>query len=361
MALAVATALTTGSLPVVAAGNSVLPAHNRNPVAAQVDEHALERAKAKFAHALSIADQFADQAKAAGVTGDNWRFEMVGNLMKGSEANFASVSLARSFADAIGASIAVARAGGNTVSNSSTIGATPATDASPVAESFPKVFDELVYVPITPCRILDTRAAGGGVLAALGVYSYVFSGSNVGASSSCSVASQIPSQSSNAAVAFAANVTIDDSAISGFTPGAYLQIYPQGGSTPTSFMNFGPGQIIANAGIVSLNVTNLEFSITPSAPANVIVDTYGVFVLPPQNNLSCLQVTSTNNVLGTVTVTCPASFSLTGGGCNSNSIYDHTYESNPTNGTTWGCGFYPETGQLLGSTLTAYAVCCSAP
>ena len=338
------------------ADGALLP-HSSAANAPQADAQALERAKAKFAYALSIVDQHKGQAKAAGIAGDNWRFEMVGNLMKGSEADFPSVSLARSFADAMSASLSVARSGNGVKPSSSSNEAVPAIVGT-TGGGLGSPTTDLVYVPITPCRVLDTRAAGGGVLAAGAVNTYFFSGSNVGAAS-CSVAGQIPS--SSAAAAFAANVTIDDSSLGGFTPGAYLQIFPQGTSTPTSFMNFGPGQIIANAGIVSLNQTNGQFSIVTSAPANVIVDTYGVFIAPQPTALDCVTVNNNSSFLGVVNATCPATYTLTGGGCQSNSINDHTYQTLPNSSTTWGCGFWPETGGTIGTTLTAYARCCRVP
>jgi hypothetical protein len=360
LTLAVVAALTTEQQQAMAAagGDSALSVLNGNPSAPHIDEKALERARAKFAHALSIADQFAAQVKAAGLDEDNWRFKMVGNLMKGSEANFASVTFARSFTDAMGASVAVARAANNSTQGSSAAGSTAAIATPPVADSLGSGTTDLVYVPIVPCRILDTRAAGGGILAANSVHTYNFSGGNIGASSSCSVEGQIPA--SDYAAAFAANVTIDDSTISGFTAGAYLQIYPQGGSTPASFMNFGPGQIIANAGIVSLSSTS-QFSVTTSAPANVIIDTYGAFLAPQPTPLSCVTETSTTASFGAASATCPTNYSLTGGGCSSSSIYDHVYASEPHASSEWYCGFYPETGQTIGSTLTAYAVCCVVP
>ena len=339
------------------AADSAAGSHSGGPVNPQTDPQALGRATAKFAHALSVADQFTAQANAAGVTGDNWRFEMIGNLMRGPEADFASVSLARSFLDAMSASLTVAHGGNGTTSIGSGAEAAPAI-TGPVADALGSATTDLVYVPITPCRVLDTRAAGGGVIAANTVHTYLFTASNVG-SGSCTVLGQIPG--TTAAAAFAANVTVDETGLSGFLAGSYLQIFPQGGSTTTSFMNFNPGQIIANAGVVSLNQANGEFSIMTSAPANVIVDTYGVFIAPQPTALDCTTVTSTSSFLGLVAATCPAAYTLTGGGCESSSINDHTYETIPSSTTTWGCGFYPETGDTIGSTLTAYARCCRVP
>jgi len=341
------------SLLALSIGTAVAAGPSKGPGNPGVDSSALARAEAKFAAALAVVDQFKAQAAAEGITGDAWRFQMIGNLMQGSEANFASVSLARSYSDAMDASIAVARAG-KPASNSE---AASGSSAASVAADLGTVTSDLVYVPITPCRILDTRANGAPV-AANTVKSYYFTNANVGGGS-CNVTTQIPG--SDGAAAFAANVTVDESGITGFGAGSYLQIYPEAGSTTTSFMNFSPNQIIANAGIISLNQANGKFSVVSNAATQVIVDTYGAFIAPEATALECTTVTSTNSLLGVVAASCPAggAYTLTGGGCHSNSINDWTYQSFPSNATTWGCGFW--TAGTLGTTLTAYAKCCRVP
>ncbi|MFT3791354.1 MAG: hypothetical protein QM741_09770 [Rudaea sp.] len=283
-----------------------------------VDTQALARAEAKFAHALQIVDQFKAQATAEGITGDTWRFEMVANLMKGSEANFASVSLARSYTDAMSASIAVAHAGNAASAPSNDSAAAADSSASSVAAGLGSATTDLVYVPISPCRIVDTRVGGAPVPAGT-VKSYFFYASNVG-NGSCSVTGQIPG--TTAAAAFAANVTVAESGITGIPVGSYLQIYPQGGSTTTSFINFGPGEVIANAGVISLNQANGEFSVVSNAPTQVIVDTFGVFIAPQPTALECTTVDGTTVSLsanGGVSYiqagTCPSGYTQTATYC----------------------------------------------
>jgi len=339
------------SLLALSIGTAVAAGPSKGPANPAVDPSALARAEAKFAAALAVVDQFKAQAAAEGITGDAWRFQMVGNLMQGSEANFASVSLARSYADAVSAAKAVARAGNPTSSSEAASG----SSAASVTAGLGTTTSDLVYVPITPCRVLDTRA-GGAAVAANTVKTYDFTAINVGAAS-CSVTNQIPG--SDGAAAFAANVTVDESGLSGFGAGSYLQIYPQGGSTATSFMNFSPNQIIANAGVISLNQANGQFSVVSNAPTQIIVDTYGAFIAPQPTAVECTTATSTSSFLGVVSATCPAGYGMTGGGCHSNSINDWTYENFPSGATTWGCGFW--TSGTLGTTLTAYAQCCRVP
>ena len=274
------------SLLALSIGTAVAAGPSKGPSSPGGDPSALARAEAKFAHALKMVDQFKAQAAAEGISGDAWRFEMVGYLMQGAEADFAAVSLARSLADAMSASIAVARAG-KAAADVSGSAATGGSSASSVADGLGSATTDLVYIPVVPCRIVDTRAGGAAVPAAT-VKTYAATtggGANVGHASGCTVSGQIPGTYDVAAIA--ANVTVDESGLTGFGAGSYLQIYPQGGSTTTSFMNFGPNQIIANAGVVSVNQANSQFSVVSNAASQIIVDAYGVFIAPQPTALEC--------------------------------------------------------------------------
>jgi len=311
------------SLLALSVGTAVTAGPRMGAATPGVDASALARAEAKFAHALQVVDQFKAQAAAEGITGDAWRFEMAGYLMKGAEADFASVSLAHSLADAMSASIAVARTGSAAPGGS---GNAPSSGsaASAVADGLGSATTDLVYIPIVPCRIVDTRAGGAAVPAGT-VKTYAATtggGANVGHASSCTVSGQIPGTYDVAAIA--ANVTVDESGLTGFVAGSYLQIYPQGGSTTTSFMNFGPNQIIANAGVISVNQTNSQFSVVSSAASQVIVDTYGVFIAPQPTALQCMTVDGTavslsasGGVSYVTAGTCPSGYTQTATYCSS--------------------------------------------
>jgi hypothetical protein len=323
-----------------------------------VSAEALARAQTKFARALAIVDQFNAQAQAAGISGDAWRFEMLSNLMKGSEENFAIVGLANSYHDAMRASLQVAKmpaAASNAMSNDD-------VSAQSVApKSLGQTTTDLVYVPITPCRIVDTRA-GGAAVAAGTVSNYFLLAANVGAGS-CSVLNQIPVPGPPAA--FAANVTVDETGLTGFVAGAYLQAYPQGGSTTTSFMNFGPNQIIANAGIISLSEATGEFSVVTSAPAQVIVDAYGVFIAPQPTALSCtLQYNSQALASGFagysyITATCPANTTPVAPYCNSPRQSGVYSSGSGVQGATGFCAWINSSGVAI--TVYQGLTCCQIP
>lgn len=319
------------------------------PDSSDISADALNRAQTKFAHALRIADQFKDQARAQGITDDIWRFEMVGRLMRGSETDYASVSLARSLPDAMAASLRIA--------NASSKAEIPAQAASSVAapNSLGSATTDLVYVPITPCRILDTRP---NALAALSTQTYSFDSTNAG-HAACSVTNQIPG--TKAAAAFAVNVTVDETGVSGT---GYITLFPQGGSPGgTSFINFTPGQTFANAGIVPVNQSNGQFSLFTSAVTNVIMDAYGVFIAPQPTQLQCQNVATDYSLAANdsgdfFSPTCPSGYSVTSANCYTQQS-SGVYLAGNTTGVTGICKFVNTTGATV--PVTAGALCCRVP
>ncbi|MEP6939485.1 MAG: hypothetical protein ABI846_06945 [Rudaea sp.] len=303
-----------------------------------VDASALQRAHEKFTHALAIAARFAPRS-ADGFADRNWAHAFVARVMAGDETRFADLENAEDAADAMRRAYAIRSVPVDTATGAKSLGA---------------VTTDLVYVPFaSPCRIVDTRVSGGPI-AAGATRTFNYGNANAsGATCNASVLGAPPA-------AEAVNVTMDETGISGFPAGAYIAIYPQAGSAGTSFLNFGPNQIIANAGVIPLNENNGQFTVLASARANLIVDAFGVFAGPLPTALECTTVAGTNSFLGSVSASCGSGFTLTGGGCKSSSIYDHAYQAYPSDATSFSCGFLAETGQTLGS-VSAYARCCRVP
>ena len=140
---------------------------------------------------------------------------------------------------------------------------------------------------------------------------------------------------------------------------------PAGSANNTSMVNWyqnGPSVQAANAGVVTTDQTSLTNEIEFfGSPAQIIVDVFGIFTAPAPTALDCVTTTSTASFLGAVTASCGAGYTVSGGGCQSNSIFDHAYQSFPSGTSDWNCGFWPETTHTLGTTLTAYARCCRVP
>jgi hypothetical protein len=117
--------------------------------------------------------------------------------------------------------------------------------------------------------------------------------------------------------------------------------------------------VVANQNAATGNPEEIE--ILTSGAVHVIVDIAGVFAAPTPTQLECVTQTSTSSFLGFVVASCPAGYTLTGGGCKSSSIRDHTYEADLSDANTYACGFFPESSFTIGTTLTAQARCCRVP
>jgi hypothetical protein len=131
---------------------------------------------------------------------------------------------------------------------------------------------ETKFTAITPCRIVDTRVAGGKVTAG-SPQSYTAKASNLVAQGGTSGGCNIPS----AATAIQANVVAVGAAGSG-----YLKIYPHGVTAPTaSYLNFRDGKALANGGVITLNTSGgKDFTVSTSRTTDVVIDVSGYF-LPP--------------------------------------------------------------------------------
>jgi hypothetical protein len=145
----------------------------------------------------------------------------------------------------------------------------------------------LEFVPVTPCRIADTRGAvsafGGPTLTAGSVRSFTIPQSGCG----------IP----GSAQAYSLNVTVVPR---GGLP--YLTLWPTGQSQPTvSTLNSFGGGIVANAAIVPAG-TGGAVSVFVAGTTDVILDIDGYFAPPPGGasfyTVAPCRVADTRNPLG---------------------------------------------------------------
>lgn len=239
------------------------------PAGAAVDHAALARASHKLAAAIDVTDRFADEAAAQGLE-RNWRYGMIANMMKGDEANFAAVALAANLDKARIAAQEVAALGVPVAGRTKN---TKSITLAAQSAGFGASTVDLVYVPISPCRILDTRASGA-LLAAGSISDYYYGGGNVGAAP-CSAGAANASGAAPAAVAINATVVSGD-----FSGSGYLAIYPEGTTRNTSFLNYYGGEIKANAGVISLNPADGDFEVFNQQPTSLIIDVFGLFTTP---------------------------------------------------------------------------------
>ncbi len=217
---------------------------------------------------------------------------------------------------------------------------------------------DLVFVPVTPCRIIDTRVAGGAIAAntargfdVTAVSSYTFQG---GDASNCNVGA------SGSFAAAVINFTV-------VTPSAagYITAFPFGASQPVAAtVNYTAGDIRGNLATVKLDqgASANELSVYTFAQTHLVADIVGYFIAP-ETNLDCNEklsagVTIAAGSFGTQsTAACDAGYTITGGGC-SMSNFDGRVVTTRTipSSQTHFCAFRNEGGTTVDG--LAYARCC---
>ncbi len=172
----------------------------------------------------------------------------------------------------------------------------------------------LVYTPINPCRIVDTRVTGGP-FAAKETRTYATNGAAAQGGGACTVYSgTIPS-------ALSLNVTVDATALGSPTQYGFLNLLPQNG-TNTSWMNFVGGQTVANAGVASINQADGSFSIKTQNPTNVVVDVFGYFSQGPAGATGAAGPTGPTGGAGAGGATGPTGFKGDSGATGATGIGD---------------------------------------
>jgi hypothetical protein len=192
-----------------------------------------------------------------------------------------------------------------------------ARDSSPSAlAALASPASGLVYTMIQPCRIIDTRVIASK-MDPNEEYSYEASrpGGNFldqgGSGTDCGMPAD--------PAAVVMNVTVVDAEGSGF-----LTIWPYGTTRPlASSNNYSIGRNTGNEVIVRQTVGDLkDFGMFANRKVHVVADVTGYFSAPTPGSEGALDTTIANSVDNqvdpgetfTVTATCPAGYSVTGGG-----------------------------------------------
>jgi hypothetical protein len=171
---------------------------------------------------------------------------------------------------------------------------------------------DLVYIPITPCRFIDTRNVGGKITGTpIGSRSFDLdaTGAAYGGSAACNPKSFVGNDANNIG-AISLNLAIVDPSLA---PG-FMGARPLGSTNLTSMVNWyeaGPTVQASNAGIVTSDQTfatdEIEFFGTTS---HIVVDILGIFAAPTSTALECVTGTLTTTNVGA-----GATFNLTAGAC----------------------------------------------
>jgi hypothetical protein len=201
---------------------------------------------------------------------------------------------------------------------------------------------DLTFLPITPCRYIDTRNVAGKISGVRG-YNADLAGSAYGGSGACGLPAAFQVSNASQIAALVLNVTAVDTSSAG-APG-FLAVKPSAASPTTSLLNWhvaGTGVQVANQGVVALDqASGTEFVIETSGAVHVIVDVFGAFVEPAASFLepfhSRTSVTVPSPGFGSLTATCQAGYAMTGGGCNASGTNHYISSSSPGGTASWAC------------------------
>jgi len=186
-----------------------------------------------------------------------------------------------------------------------------------VSEAIGDSAADLVYTPVAPCRIIDTRIAGGPI-AAGSTRNFLAAGSGFSGQGGITGSCGIPFGPATA-------VVINFVAVTPTAPGD-LRVYPFGGSLPlASIINYIPNQNVANG--VPTTICNPAVSacssditiLAEAAATNVVADVEGYFAAPVATALDCITLGSASTVVHynawtAIDAVCPAGRTATGGG-----------------------------------------------
>lgn len=191
-----------------------------------------------------------------------------------------------------------------------------------VARALGDTNQDLVYTPIQPCRIVDTRNTAAGAIVADGVRSFSAAGvasyaGQGGSATNCGMNTEAPS-------AVALNVTAVTPAGAG-----YATVFPYASTRPdTASLNYAGGDIV-NSAIISKIPTpaaSFDFTVYTYAQSHYVVDIVGYFDNPRSTPVACVNTTlnvtsvaagATANL--TATGICPAGYGAVGLNCESGS------------------------------------------
>jgi hypothetical protein len=181
--------------------------------------------------------------------------------------------------------------------------------------------DDTVYTPVNPCRIVDTRVAGGPYSGTRtfdvdNPTSFAFQGGNNGP---CGIPF---------GVASSVLMTIT---VTGSPTGGFITAWGLGTQPLSSVLNYAAGETVANSTVIPVVPGGgNDFSIFASGQTQVIVDVQGYFAEPVATAVDSNITVSSFVPLAAglasydaFSPVCPAGFRLTGGGAVMNSYSDN--------------------------------------
>jgi hypothetical protein len=288
-----------------------------------------------------------------------WAKRMVPNFVAADASNFRSALKRDTFEGAI----AELSGAGHRVSDLQAIDrlaraslGQPSNAAKAVAAKFGDLNQDLVYTPILPCRILDTRSTAAGAIVANSTRSFKAINSadftaQGGSATDCGTLGL-------SATAVAINLTAVTPSGAGFATA-----YPFGTAQPlAASVNYAAGAIVNNALIVQIPnpLTTSDFTVYTFAQSHYVADIVGYFAPPLATGLQCVDTANTTvSVASGATATaiapaCPTGYTRTATNCDTTS--DTVGLLSMGNGSCRA-----RSADIVTQQVSARATCCRVP
>ena len=320
---------------------------------------------------VQIVEKWGDHVEGAySRSGEAWSKDMVPLLMKVPLDSLQRAANARTFDGMNDALLARAQAVpamprvGLVTSRVSGRSTAPVAKADDSTDAIGDVNTDLVYVPVTPCRIIDTRLAGGTIptnstrsfdIAAAANYS-----AQGGAATDCGVGNV------GAIGSAAINFTVVTPTFDG-----YITAFAFGGTQPlAATVNYVANDIRGNLSIVPLDgtVAGNDISVFTLAQTHLVGDIVGYFIAPQATGLQCTSTFATQNIAANqpfnfAIPACPVSYAVTGAGCRTPGLNEANWAINGLyrNGSvvdTFCAGNNTTAGVII---VQGTAQCCRVP
>jgi hypothetical protein len=290
-----------------------------------------------------------------------WAERMVPNFVNSDAANFRKALTRDTFEGAMAELNGTGHRLGDEEIITSLASPGVSTDGSKpriVARELGSLSNDLVYTPLQPCRIVDTRLTAAGTIAASATRSFIaitsgnYSGQG-GSATNCGT-------SGLSATAFAMNVTAV-----GYAGTGHATVYPFGTALPTAAsVNYNAGSFATNNGVIARiphPLSSFDFTVWTAQTSHYVIDIVGYFAPPVATALQCVETDNTNLPIaangGTgnaVAPACAAGYTQTSTNCETTSwlmpiVFFQSGTCSARNGDT------------SSQTLRASRTCCRVP
>jgi hypothetical protein len=298
----------------------------------------------KTAYAASIVARWEESAREAGRWDRNFSSDLLGALVKLDTENLLAAGEASTYK---GMMTVLATGHAENASSS-----TP--------NALGDIADDLVYTPITPCRIVDTRAAVGGAVGAGTTRTFDVDGASFTSQGGSATGCGIP-------FGVAQAVTMTIVAVQPAAIG-YLRAWGLGTAPNTSVVNYVAGEVIADTAPIPVAPgSGNDFSIFSLATSHVVIDVLGYYAAPVATALDCITVSSAVtpvavNTWTAIDANCPAGRTATGGGYDTPEGtlgYPNVWLTTLPNGNGWRTWVDNQTNG--NRSIQTFAQCCRVP